>query len=295
MQIEIISNNVVKKYKESFIDYIDVSNETLKSYSNGIDRFIIYLNNNNISQPTRRDVINYRNELLENYASNTVNDYMVALRSMFRYLKSQGIYEDITVDVKGARVSTTPKTQVLQRDLTNEIYKSLTDKREKVIFGVLITTGLRGTELANAKLEDIKLHNNEITLWVQCKGHTEKDEFVKLSTTVMNDIKDYVGDRTSGYLIVGNGNKNNGDGVTVKTIRTIMKSIFKRFRIDEDNISLHTMRRTFATISYDLGADLKKIQQVLHHSNLQTTSRYVNASTRSKNMLEYEVADTILA
>ena len=287
--------NIIKS-QETFINYLDVSNKTISSYKNGIECFISYLRDNNATcSPTRENVIGFRNYLKEQkYANNTINSYMVAIRSMFKFLSIKGIYPNIAEDIKGAKVSSTPKTQVLPLNKAREMYASLTDPRERVIFGLLITTGLRGTELSNAMLEDIKIHNNEIVLWVQCKGHTEKDEYVKLSEMVLDDIKKYIGNRTTGYLIVGHGNKNNGGKVTTKTIRDIVKGIFKRFDLDYDYFSLHTLRRSSATISYELGADVKQIQQVLHHQNLNTTMRYINACTRDNNKMEFNLSNAIL-
>ena len=70
------------------------------------------------------------------------------------------------------------------------------------MFSLLITTGLRGIEVARAKIEDIKIHNGEVVLWVQCKKHDSKDEYAKLSNQVLEDIKNYIGNRTNGYIFV---------------------------------------------------------------------------------------------
>ena len=48
----------------------------------------------------------------------------------------------------------------------------------------LVLTGKKQLEI-----EDIKEHNGEVVLWIKCKGHTEKDEYVKLSNIVLHDIK----------------------------------------------------------------------------------------------------------
>lgn len=294
----VTSNNLnIVRLKYDFINYLDVSDKTLSSYEDGIESFIEYLTDiDKLSNPNRQDVINFRDNLfLKGYKANTINSYMVAVRSLFRYLNTNSLYPDITVDVKGAKTSTTPKTQVLSIESSQEIYKSLTDKRERVIFGIMITTGIRVSELANALITDIKMHNGEVVLWIKCKGHNDKDEYVKISNEVLVDIFDYIGDRNTGYLIVGNGNKNNGDKVTDKTIRTILKGIYGRFGIKEDYVSAHTLRRTFATISYNnLDADPKRLQQVLHHKNIETTMRYINASTRDNNKCEINISKAIL-
>lgn len=284
----------LEQYEESFIKYLDVDDLTLKAYHVGINAFMNYLKENNINYPTRNDVIAFRDMLRENYSSNTTNTYMIAVRSLFKYLSIHKLYENICVDIKGAKYSTTPKKQVLTQEQTRNIYSSLTDLREKALFGLLITTGLRGIEVARAKLEDIREHNGEVVLWVQCKKHDTKDEYVKLSPQVLNDIKNYIGNRTNGYIFVSTSPENYGDGLSTTSLRKIIKNIFKRFGLDDNSFSLHSTRRTSATLMYENGADIYSIQQVLHHVSEQTTVRYINSVTRNKNKNEYIVSDAIL-
>ena len=298
MKNEIISNGLtlhkLEEYKESFIDYLDVDDMTLKAYRVGINALFQYFRDNNIKQPTRDNIIAFRDMLRENYSSNTTNTYMIAVRALFKYLSIHKLYENICVDIKGAKYDNTPKKEVLSIEQAQSIYKNLTDLREKCLFGLLITTGLRGIEVARAMIEDIKVHNGEIVLWVQCKKHDSKDEYVKLSSQVLKDIQNYIGNRTSGYIFTSTSNHNNGGGITTKTLRLIIKDIFKRFGLDRDTFSLHSTRRSSATIMYEQGADIYSIQQVLHHKSQLTTTRYINAQTRNNNKSEYMVSDMIL-
>lgn len=287
--------NSINNIKNKYIEYIDASNNTVETYKNGIENFILYMNNNNISNPTRQDVINYRNELRECYSANTVNSYMTAIRGLFKYLEINDIYQNITKEIKGSTHVTTPKKQVLSLEQAKIIYSSLTDKREKALFSLLITTGIRGIECINAKIEDIKLYNNEIVLFIQCKGHNSKDEYVKLSEQTLLDIQEYTQGRQEGYIFIGNGNNNNGNGLTTKTIRLIIKNIFKRFGLDSDTFSLHSCRRSMACIAYQNGASVYDIKSVLHHRSITTTSRYLQQVERDTNKTEYNVASVLFA
>ena len=298
MKNEIISSDLtlhqLKEYGESFIGYLDVDSKTLSAYKVGINALMQYFKENNIKQPTRNDIIAFRDMLRENYSSNTCNTYMIAVRALFKYLEIHDLYKNICVDIKGAKYSTTPKKQVLSQEQARLIYSSLTDLREKCLFSLLISTGLRGIEVSKAKLEDIQEYNNEIVLWVQCKKHDSKDEYVKLSNQVLTDIRNYVGNRTTGYIFTSTSNNNNGGGVNTTTLRRYIKDIFKRFGLDSDTFSLHSMRRSSATLMYENGADIYSIQQVLHHKSSLTTTRYINAVTRNNNKNEYLVANAIL-
>lgn len=280
-------------YQESFIDYIDVDEKTLRAYRCGINCLMNYLKDKGIKQPTREDIIAFRNELREKYSSNTTNAYMCAVKSLFKYLEIHNIYDNIAVDLKGAKYDTTPKKQVLSQEQARTIYSQLTDYREKCLFSLLISTGLRGIEVSRAKIEDIQEYNGEIVLWVQCKKHDDKDEYVKLSPQVIKDINNYIGDRTEGNIFISTSNENYGLGLSTVSLRKIIKGIFKRFGLESDTFSLHSMRRTSATLMYENGADIQSIQQVLHHVSQNTTVRYINAVTRNKNKNEYIVSDAI--
>ena len=108
MEIEKVNNNLLldlnmEQMGETFIKYLDVDDLTLKAYKVGIGSVLQDLKDNNISKPTRSDLIVYRDHLRETYSTNTVNSYMTSIRALFKYLEIHGMYENISIDVKGAR------------------------------------------------------------------------------------------------------------------------------------------------------------------------------------------------
>lgn len=297
---EIISNGNneltierLQEYNEDFISYLDVDDLTLKAYRVGIRCLMEYLKDNHVKYPTRNDIIGFRDMLREKYSSNTTNSYMIAVRALFKYLEIHKLYENICVDIKGAKYDTSPKKEVLSLEQIRTIYSNLTDLRERAIFGLMCSTGLRVCEISTALIEDIKEYNGEIVLFVLGKKRDSKCEYVKLSNQVLEDIKNYIGNRTSGYIFVSTSNNNNNGGVTTTSLRRIIKNIFKRFGIDKDTVSCHSLRRSFAVVSYETGSSIYDIQQVLHHASISTTTRYLKQVDRDKNKTEYNVSNVI--
>ena len=278
---------------QNFIDYIDVDNKTLKAYSAGIKSFINFLKENGVNTPKRDDVIAYRDMLRDNYSSATVNLYITSLKALFNYLEVNGIYQNITKDVKGAKWETTPKKQVLSVDQVKTIYNELTNSRDRALFSLFVTTGLRGIEVERANIEDIKVYNGEVVLFVQGKKRDSKDEYVKLSDKVLNDLKEYLEDRTYGALFVSTSNENYGERLSSQSMRKIVKNIFKKYGLNDSSFSLHSLRRTNAVISYESGSSIYDIQQVLRHSSINTTTRYLQQVNRDNNKTEFNVSDTI--
>ena len=293
MKYELINVNQLNEYSSSFIDYLDVDDKTLKAYRVGIRCLMNYLQDNGIKYPTRNDIIGFRDMLRENYSSNTTNTYMIAVRSLFKYLEIHKLYENICVDIKGTRYDTTPKKEVLSLEQIKTIYNSLTDLREKAIFSLMCSTGLRVCEISTALIEDIKEYNGETVLFVLGKKRDSKCEYVKLSEQVLHNIQEYIGDRTTGNIFISTSNENYGKGISTTSLRKIIKSIFKRFGLDKDTLSCHSLRRTFAVTSYETGSSIYDIQQVLHHTSINTTTRYLKQVNRDNNKTEYNVANVI--
>lgn len=285
--------NIEKEY-ESFIDYLDISAKTVRAYKDGVSKFLEYLKDNKIEQPTRIDFKNFRESLKGNLTSNSINSYLTSCRAFFKYLSAMNIYPDITKDVKSIKTSSVPKRQVLSQEQCQKIYSSLTDKEEKALFGLAITTGLRASELASAKIDNIKVYNNEFVLFIKCKKRDDDSEYVKLSDKVLNDIFEYIGQRTTGNIFVSTSPNNFNGGVSSVTIRTKVKNILKRFGFNEYGVSCHTLRRSMATIAYLNGIDIHQIQQVLHQRSIATTQRYINQVTRDCNKTEFNMSQLIL-
>lgn len=290
----VLTLSTLQGFQESFIDYLDVDDKTLKAYKCGIDCLMNYLKDKDIKQPTRNDLIAFRDYLRANYSSNTTNAYMVAVKALFKYLEIHNLYDNIAVDLKGAKYDTTPKKEVLSLEQMQTIYNNLTDVRERALFGLMITTGLRVCEISTALIEDIRLYNNEIVLFVLGKKRDSKCEYVKLSNQVLEDLKEYIGDRMSGHIFVSTSPENYGQGLSTVSLRKIIKNIFKRFGLDRDTLSCHSLRRSFAVVSYETGSSIYDIQQVLHHSSINTTTRYLKQVDRDNNKTEYNVANKIL-
>ena len=284
----------LQDYEETFIKYLDVDDLTLRAYKVGIRNLMEYLKDKGINKPTRNDIIAFRDDLRLKYSSNTVNTYMIAVRALFKYLEIHKLYENICVDLKGAKYDTTPKKEVLSVEQMQTIYKNLTDLEDKALFGLMITTGLRVCEISTALIEDIKEYNGEIVLFVLGKKRDSKCEYVKLSNQVLEDIKNYIGNRTTGHIFISTSHNNYGGGLTTTSLRSRVKSIFRQFGIDKDTISCHSLRRSFAVASYETGSSIYDIQQVLHHTSINTTTRYLKQVDRDKNKTEYNVANAIL-
>ncbi len=155
--------------------------------------------------------------------------------------------------------------------------KNLIDKTENIkhrlIIELLYSTGLRLSECINLKYSDLDL--NDGTGWVRM-GKGAKDRIFIVSETFKKDLLEYKEKSSSdgkGYIFLVNGKK-----MTYRGIQHAIKVSAKRAGI-EKNVHVHTLRHSFATHLLEGGVDIRKIQSLLGHANLQTTQIYTQVSS----------------
>lgn len=85
---------------ESFISYLDASPASVRTYARAIRPFMKFVQENNITAPARKDVIRFRDVLLETRKASTVQLYMTAVRLFFQWAEDTGMYQDITRRVR---------------------------------------------------------------------------------------------------------------------------------------------------------------------------------------------------
>jgi integrase/recombinase XerD len=171
----------------------------------------------------------------------------------------------------------TPKTsKKLPVVLTHKEIKYLIDNTENIkhrlLIELLYSTGLRLSECINLQYSDLDL--NDGTGWVRL-GKGAKDRIFIISDIFKKDLLDYIEKKKSGgkgYIFSINGRKMSSSG-----IQRAIKISAQRAGIDKP-VHVHTLRHSFATHLLENGVDIRKIQKLLGHSNLQTTQIYTQVS-----------------
>ena len=285
----------LSQLKEKYLNYIDVSDNTVKTYDIGLLQFINYLQNNNIQYPTREDIIAFRNELEKEHKPTTVNSYIVAIRNFFNWLEYEGISKNIAKNIKGMKVSNEHKREALTVEQCKEVLDSAKDIREKVIFLLATTCGIRANELVNIRLQDFKDKNGTVCLYLLGKGRDYKQDYVIVTNEILDLIKRYISEyNISDYLFVSNSNHNKNGKLTTKTVRLIIKQMFERVGIVGDEYSCHSLRHTFATLSILNGTDIREVSQALRHKSIQTSMIYIHDLERLNNKCSATVASALL-
>lgn len=283
-----------------FISFVDAKPRTIETYGRAIRQFFAYMESVGTTQPTREDVISYRESLRENHKPATIQAYITALRLFFRWTAQEGLYPNIADHVKGAKISREHKRDYLTGGQVQEIMGGIDRSttrglRDYAIFALAVTGGLRTIEITRADVADMRPAGGEMALYIQGKGRDEKAEYVKLAQPVERAIRDYLQSRgdATGPLFTSTSRNNAGERMTTRSVSAIIKDCMKAAGYDSDRLTAHSLRHTAATLNLLGGGSLEETQQLLRHENISTTMIYAHALERANNRSEARIASAI--
>jgi integrase/recombinase XerD len=205
---------------------------------------------------------------------------VVALKIFFRFLAGKGeIARDPTEALSLPRIERyLPETlNELQVDqLLNSVdTKAPLGMRDRAMLELLYASGLRISELANARLENF--YPEEGTIRVIGKGN--KTRIVPVGRKACEALAVYLSTERPKLVKRRTGNEiflsERGTKLTTTRIWQIVKEKARRSGL-EKNIYPHLLRHSFATHLLSNGADLRIIQEMLGHADISTTQIYTH-------------------
>lgn len=295
-----INTNVIankEQYIEKFLEYIDVSNNTIKEYATGLKRFFNYCYENEIVEIQRQDIINFREHLKNsNREATTVNLYLASVKNFFKWLEYEGVYKDITRNVKSLPVEKGHKREAVTVEQLKTMLSFCKDKRERLILLITITTGLRCNELRNITVEDFKIRNGAICLYVLGKARAGlKADYVIIPEDLYKEIQEYIKENNiTDYLFVSNSNNNRGKLISTRAIRDIVNKIYEKAGLDKNLYVFHSLRHGFCNISLMNDIDIVEVSKAMRHKSIQTTMTYVRDIEAKDNRCFATVGSLVL-
>lgn len=178
---------------------------------------------------------------------------------------------EILLNVKSPKLEKKLPT-VLTKDEITAFLTALENPKHKLLFELMLCSGLRVAEVVSLKVSDIDLNEKVINLK---SGKGQKDRMTIISDNTINHIKTYLelNPIVTDYLFPGRN-----DHLTIKLAQKVIKQTAARAGIQK-RIYCHALRSTFATMLLEQGTDIRMIQILLGHSNLATTERYTKVSS----------------
>ena len=287
---------------ERWVGYIDASPRTVETYNKAVRQFLSYLKDNGISQPTREDVISFKEYMASTHKPTTAQGYLMAVKQFFKWTHQEGLYPNVADNVKAVKLDKGHKKDYLTSGqvkglLSTSKGDSLSEKRDYAVLALMVTSGLRTIEVARANIEDMRTVADFTALYIQGKGHTEKTDYVKLTQPVEDAIRAYLKARgkTSGAepLFSSISNRDKGQRMTTRSISRIVKGHLLEAGLDSDRLTAHSLRHTTATLNLLNGGSIEETQQLLRHTSINTTLIYSHALERAKNNSEQRISNAI--
>lgn len=279
-------------YKQ-FTDYLQVSQKTKDTYTRALRQLMRHFSANGITQPTRADLIAFRDALRDSgHKATTIQNYMAAARGFFAWTEDAGLYPNIARRVKGAKIGHEHKRDNLTakqaQDVLNHVKRdALRGVRDYALLMLMLTAGLRTVEVSRANVEDLRARGDITVLYVQGKGRDEKDAFVKIRPHTETAIREYLRARGDvggdAPLFTSISNHGRGRRLSTRSISGIVKERLIEAGYNSDRLTAHSLRHTAITLSFAAGKTAPEVQEFARHANINTTMIYNHSLSAERN------------
>ena len=289
---------------EQFLEFINV--HKFKNKYNSIEDITL----NEIRSLNNSDIYSFIFFLAESHYQNNSRVIKIEhLKTFFDYLFriKHTIFKEPFKKINSERklVKKLPKYLSLEESRRLlKIYENSTDEveiRDNAMLHLFLNCGLRLKKKKNLNIKDISLTDNKFT--IIGKGNKERTNYLNLKTkeALMKYLK-----------IRDNFSKNNknddktlfltcyGYRMSQFTINKIVKRAYRKANLDDKVYTVHTLRHTCATILYRAGVNIKTIQELLGHVQIDTTEIYTHLNDQEVKevmlnhpLAQFKIADAL--
>ena len=249
------------------------SRNTIDKYTRDVRRLAQWLHGRSLSKEA---LIQYKAFLLKDSESmNSINSYIVSAN---KFLVIMG-RDDLKIRVYKIQQET---VQPEEKQLTLQEYKKLLKAAKRLgkellylILEVLASTGMRVSELRFLTAEAVR----KGIITVNNKGKIRR---ILLTTKMQAQLMRYMQTHgiTTGTVFLNS----KGKAVSRVTIWREMKKLSDAAGVDEKKVCPHNLRKLFATELYDATKDIARVAEVLGHSSVETTRRYILPDYKTRRM-----------
>lgn len=280
-----IKNATLQELFDDFTLYLESQNyaqSTVSAYESDFRLYSSFLNAEGID-----DIYQITPQLMRSYPKwlakkglqpSSIARRINSLRSFFKWAGEEEILEENPLrKVRVPRLEK-PIPQYLREDELSRFLSvpTLDHPLDRAVIFLMVNTGLRRQEVINLDVDDIDLNTNLITVR---HGKGAKDRLVPINKMAREALVQYLSVRPpceDDALFVGMRTSR------IRIGKSYLQGLFRRCLdqagIRRKGLSLHKIRHTFATRLLERGADLRTLQELLGHVDLNTTQIYAHAS-----------------
>ena len=278
-----------------YITYLKIERQlspnTIDSYKRDLDDFYKFTNKS-YKFIDKDDLINYIGYLNKKISARSINRHIVSIKNYFKFLERNNyIKNNPCIDITGLKTPKKMPRVLSEDDIDNLLDIKLTDAysyRNKAMLELMYSSGLRVSELLNLEVNNIDFNMNLVRVY----GKGSKERIVPIDDIATKYLRDYIS--VYRYTLLKNKESDllflnsRGSKLSRQGFFKILKGIAKEKGIKKE-LSPHTIRHSFATHLLNNGADLRSMQTMLGHENIETTQIYTHVSNNyvKENYDEY--------
>ncbi|MCL1814382.1 MAG: site-specific integrase [Treponema sp.] len=246
------------------------SSKTIKSYLH-FNRDFCRIVKKPVEKITEMDFKKYLNFLdtVKDMSSSSMNLAISSIRFFYNNVMGRNFARDQYRPRQDKRLP-----GVLSREEIETLLDTENNPKHRLLLMMAYSSGLRVSEVVALKKEHIDFSRKTLLVY-GAKGR--KDRITILSDRAAAFLQEYCRCfDIANWLFPGQVNGH----IRVRTAQNIFEKAIQNAKVQK-NVSIHSLRHTFATHLLENGTDIKYIQILLGHSNLRTTERYTHIARRS--------------
>lgn len=199
-----------------------------------------------------------------------------AIKSFYKYLtvRTKQLSENPVADLEYPKLrKSLPKYLTLEQSAALlQAVSGPNEKRDYAILMLFLNCGIRRSELVNLNIMDVYADR------IRVLGKGNKERFVYFGSSCRKAIDAYMEERSQKVLsdnraLFGSRDSNR---ISVTAVHRLVKKALLQAGLDSTQYSAHKLRHTAATMMLSGGVDVKTVQEVLGHENLNTTQIYTH-------------------
>lgn len=284
----------VKEFVRRLMDE-ELSGERIKEHTRKMiqkdqEAFFQFLGKRDIREAEKKDLLAYHQHLCTLrsrktgalLSHHTIHDRFYNACRLFSLMYRGGLIRENPCH--NLKLGSLHREGLRRRPLTREEITAFLERletegsvglRDRALFELIYSSGLRVAEAASLKREDVNLDRREIIV----RGKGDRDRLVPISKLAAAFLELYLANRTDPDLWVfpgGSRGPKTGGHIKPGTISERFRELLRRFDMDKKEISTHSIRHSTATHLLENGASVRHVQELLGHKNIETTVRYTH-------------------
>ena len=286
-QVNLEKKTLVRKFQQYLEVERGLSQNSISSYLSDLQKLDRFLDKEHkeLESIVKQDIQNFLKEETRKKLSNRTRARVIAsLRQFYNYLSDKNIIGlNPMENIEAPKIEKT-LPDYLSKDEIRQLFSAFDtnnalELRDKTMFELLYSCGLRISEACSLRLEDIDLSS----MLIRVMGKGERERLVPYGEVAQELLERYLNDSRS-QIIYGSNLKylfisKKGGALSRKSAWRLLKKYMERAGI-EKNITPHTLRHSFATHLLQNNADLRSVQELLGHIDISTTQIYTHLAAK---------------